>query len=260
VTIIALEYHDVVANGDWDGSGFAGAAAATYKHSVSRFEEHLAAIRQTGCDVTARIDNSSGVRHPVVALTFDDGGSGYLAHAADLLERHGWRGYVFMTTGCLGKPGFLSADDLRALHGRGHVIGTHSRTHPVRLSALSPAAIRDEWRTSIADLESALGAPVRTGSVPGGYHSRAVAAAAAECGLQVLFTSEPESRPRRHADCLVVGRYTLRQNHRGHYAARLVGRDPSARLGQWWRWNAKKVVKSIGGTAYLRLRDRLLER
>jgi peptidoglycan/xylan/chitin deacetylase (PgdA/CDA1 family) len=259
VRIIALEYHDVVRDDAWDESGFAGSAAASYKLSVTRFEDHLRALQRSGRTVVTGIDAATSPESPPVLLTFDDGGSGYLS-AADLLERHGWRGWVFMTTSFIGKPGFLGPADLRSLHERGHVIGTHSRTHPLRLSVLPAAAIRDEWRASIGDLEDVLGTPVRVGSVPGGYHSRTVAEEAAAAGITTLFTSEPESKVVRINGCAVIGRFTLRQGDQGAYAARLVGSVPTARLGQWSRWNAKKLAKKLGGTAYLRVRERFLRR
>ena len=258
--IIALEYHDIVPEGAWEASGFSGSAAATYKLSIASFGDHLRSLQNTSSSMVTSIDRVSPEgEHTHVILTFDDGGSGYL-EAADLLERHGWRGCVFMTTGRIGSPGFLTAAHLRSLQERGHVIGTHSRSHPPRMSALSVPAILEEWRASVGDLQDALGNAVQVGSVPGGYHSRVVTEAAAAAGLTTLFTSEPESNVERIAGCAVIGRYTLRRGDPGAYAARLVGKPPFARSMQWCKWNAKKLVKAIGGTTYLRLRERILER
>jgi len=258
--IIALEYHDVIRPGRWDESGFPGPAAATYKLAVDAFEAHLDAIGREGLvilsDVAAAVTHRSP-RTPVV-LTFDDGGSGYLAHAADLLEARGWRGHLFMTTGCIDQPGFLQGSELRDLQARGHTIGTHSRNHPVRMSALPDSIIAEEWRTSLNDLRNVLGQDVHVGSVPGGYHSRAVAEAAAGNGITTLFTSEPEAGIHTVAGCTIIGRFTLRSGHPASYAGRLVGRAPFARGRQWLEWNAKKVAKAIGGRHYLRIRDRVL--
>ena len=91
-----------------------------------------------------------------------------------------------------------------------------------------------------------------------GLHN--IGEAAAATGLTTLFTSEPESSARWVNGCAVIGRYTIRQGDSGAYAARLVGRRPQARVVQWGRWNAKKLAKAVGGTAYLRLRERLLGR
>ena len=258
--IIALEYHDIVPDGAWDESGFNGSAAATYKLSVASFGDHLRALQQSPGTIVTSIEGIRPEGQPTsVVLTFDDGGSGYLA-AADHLEQHGWRGCVFMTTGRIGSRGFLTASELRSLSQRGHVIGTHSRNHPLRLSALPAPEIHEEWRASVADLQDALGTAVQVGSVPGGYHSRLVAEAAAAAGLTTLFTSEPEATVKRINGCAVIGRYTLRRGDPGRYAARLVGTMPFARSAQWCKWNAKKLAKSIGGSAYLRVRERILER
>ena len=258
VSLIALEYHDVVREGWWDESGFPGPAAATYKLSVERFAAHLEALSNARVPVTASMPGNARV--PGVVLTFDDGGVGYLTHAADLLEQHGWRGVVFMTTSRIDKPGFLSGRDLRALRDRGHVIGSHSRNHPPRMSALPPADIDAEWRTSLSDLQDVLGNAVTVASVPGGYHSRRVAELAAANGITTLFTSEPEARIRLVDGCRVVGRYTLRSASTPDYAARLVGPSPVTRTAQWAQWNAKKLAKAVGGKHYLRIRETILGR
>jgi hypothetical protein len=98
---------------------------------------------------------------------------------------------------------------------------------------------------------------VTTASVPGGYFSRVVAETAAEAGVQLLFTSEPTSRPMRVGSCTVLGRYTLRRDDPGSRAADLVAASNRARVRQWSIWNAKKVLKALGGASYLRVRARV---
>lgn len=259
--IIALEYHDIVRAGAWDESGFPGASAATYKLPVDLFEAHLNTLQESGSVVVSEVANGiDGSIAPPVMLTFDDGGVGYVRHAADMLEARGWRGIVFMTTGEIGRPGFLASSDLQDLHRRGHVIGSHSKNHPPRLSALPRAAVEEEWRTSLSELSDILGQAVRVASVPGGHHSSMVAESAQANGITTLFTSEPEVSVRAIGDCRVVGRFTLRRDHAASYVGRLVGRAPFARSMQWCQWNAKKVAKVLGGQQYLRIRDRVFGR
>ena len=45
---VALMYHDIVAPGDDDASGFPGAAAAHYKLDVDAFARHLDALAASG--------------------------------------------------------------------------------------------------------------------------------------------------------------------------------------------------------------------
>jgi peptidoglycan/xylan/chitin deacetylase (PgdA/CDA1 family) len=165
-----------------------------------------------------------------------------------------------VTTGRIGSAGFLDAAGIRALDAAGHVIGSHSESHPIRFAALARAAMLREWTASRAALEAILGRAVTVASVPGGYFSPAVAEAAAEAGIRLLFTSEPVSRVAEIAGCRVFGRYTLRRASTAAEAAALAAGRPAARARQWVGWNSKKVVKRLGGRAYLALRERIFER
>jgi len=262
--VIALEYHDVVPAGDFSSSGFSGPGADSYKLTADSFEAHLAALAAAACvvdrtgeklvDAAASTGDSTPAR---VLLTFDDGGRSAITEIAPRLETRGWRGHFFMTTSQIGAPGFLGTDDLRELHARGHVVGSHSHSHPVRMSAVGAEGLRREWSESVQILSDILGTPVRTASVPGGYFSRVVAETAEDAGLQRLFTSEPTSRPFRVDSCTVLGRYTLRRDDPGSLAADLVAAAHGARVRQWSIWNAKKVLKALGGESYLRARARV---
>src|SRR5947207_44718 len=130
---ISLLYHDVVAVGDSEASGFPGPGAARYKLAVEQFRAHLDAISQA---VTAppAIDATADGEW---MLTFDDGGVSALHPTADLLEERGWRGHFFVTTDYIGRSGFLDAAQLRELCRRGHTIGSHSCSHPRQISACS---------------------------------------------------------------------------------------------------------------------------
>src|SRR6266511_2641064 len=150
---LSLEYHDVVEGGDFDASGFPGPGAASYKLTRTEFNLHLDAIAR------------AVRRSPTHAL-----------------EWHGWRGHFLVTAQRVGSPSFMSAAQIRELHARGHVIGTHSYSHPTRMGACAPERILDEWQRSVAILSDILGEPVVTGSVPGGYYTRPVAEAGARTG------------------------------------------------------------------------------
>src|SRR5262249_33481635 len=132
----------------------------------------------------------------VPLFTFDDGGASAVDPIAGALERHGWRGTFFITTGRLGQRGFLDARQLRELRARGHAIGSHSHTHPLRMADYSVARLSDEWERSTALLSDLLGEAVNSASVPGGHHSPQVFETAAAAGITTLFTSDPTRRER----------------------------------------------------------------
>ena len=133
---------------------------------------------------------------------------------------------------------------------RGHVIGTHSASHPARFSALTTDEMRDEWSGSRMKLEDILGRAVTVGSVPGGYFSTAVAKAAADTGLRTLFTSEPTTKASACEACELIGRFTLRRGHPPEMARRFAASAPWARCGAWVGWNTKALVKPMLGASY----------
>jgi peptidoglycan/xylan/chitin deacetylase (PgdA/CDA1 family) len=242
--VLALMYHDIFEGGAADSSGFPGGAAASYKLEHEVFVSHLDAIR--------------AVKSPLpLYLTFDDGGSSAVS-IADLLEARGFRGHFFVTTDYLGAATFMTRDDVRELAGRGHVIGSHSCSHPTRMAQCSREQLLDEWRRSLATLEDVTGARVDTASVPGGYYSREVAVAAAQAGVTRLFTSEPTTRSHQVLGCTVHGRYGIKAEHSPQYAAALASGALLPRTQQLLFWNTKKVGKILAGDLYLKLRRRLL--
>jgi peptidoglycan/xylan/chitin deacetylase (PgdA/CDA1 family) len=249
VTVVLL-YHDVVAREQQDHAGFSGPLAARYKLEPSQFAAHLDAIAATGLTV-GTLDPARPL--PEVVLTFDDGGASALA-AATALEQHGWRAHFFVATSLIGKSGFLGAGDIAELARRGHVVGSHSHTHPTYMARLSRVALEREWSTSRGILRELLGIEPATASVPGGMVSRPVVETAAAAGYRVLMTSEPSSAVRERAGLLSVGRYGIwSTTPAGRAAAYARGAwPPRARL--WLEWNAKALTKRASPAMYQHLR------
>jgi peptidoglycan/xylan/chitin deacetylase (PgdA/CDA1 family) len=244
VRVVTLLYHDIVAS-DFDESGFPGKGAARYKLRYSEFDQHLAAMQAaqlptpgTANDIAPHSDER------LLLFTVDDGGASALA-IADRIERLGWRGQFFITTDRIGTPAFLSAPDIRELGSRGHVIGSHSHTHPYRISELPAAHLQREWRDSISILSDITGEQITTASVPGGFYSPRVAAAVQAAGGRVLFTSEPRTRVESVGGCVVVGRFTIYRGMGPVAAANLARGMPLALGRQQAVWLAKKTAKTV---------------
>lgn len=259
---IAIMYHDIVARDAPDASGFPGADAALYKIESAEFEKHLESIARAQVssplsvfELLSRDARETENSRPWL-LTFDDGGASAVS-IADALEQKGWRGHFFVTADCVNHPTFLSRAQIQDLHRRGHVIGSHSYSHPVRMSALSREEMLREWRESTGALAEILGEQVAVASVPGGYYSAAVAETAAECGIKALFTSEPTMKSHFVNDCLVLGRYTIQRWMSAETAAQIAMGKVGPRLRQAALWQAKKITKAVGGEQYLKVRKML---
>jgi peptidoglycan/xylan/chitin deacetylase (PgdA/CDA1 family) len=225
-----LMYHDVVAAGRDDTSGFAGTAAARYKLTIEQFDKHLRALVRS-VDVPP-------------CLTFDDGGASAMC-VAERLERAGWRGAFFVTTGYIGRQAFLTRQQVIELRRRGHTIGSHSWSHPATMSRLSEAELADEWQRSVEDLSAMLGEKILTASVPGGSYSRRVGDAVAAAGVHVLFTSRPTAGCLRHGALTVIGRYAVRRSTSAEGVGAVAAGSVLPRIRQLAWWDAKAALKSI---------------
>lgn len=246
---LAIMYHDVV-DADFESSGFPGAAAARYKLLRKEFAEHLRQINERIPSPPITLIDRSGINQTIpLLLTIDDGGISAL-YVADQLERRDWRGHFFITTDYIDTDRFVTAAKIRELHKRGHVVGSHSCSHPSRMSELPQARLDSEWADSAKRLADILGAPTRVASVPGGFYARRVAQAAARSGIATLFTSEPTTKVEQIAGCEVIGRFCVYRGMSPKSAAALAAGNWFATRQQKALWEIKKFFKYAAKPAW----------
>lgn len=92
---------------------------------------------------------------PCVALTYDDGPSGYTGRLLDTLEETATRATFFM----IGTSAAHSTDTVRRVRAEGHDIGSHTMSHP-DLTLLTPNRMRAEVYNAAKIIEQASGRPV----------------------------------------------------------------------------------------------------
>jgi peptidoglycan/xylan/chitin deacetylase (PgdA/CDA1 family) len=64
-----------------------------------------------------------------VMITFDDTSGEHYTIAAPELEKYGFKGAFFIMTVSIGRPGYMSRDQIKALSDKGHVIASHTYDH-----------------------------------------------------------------------------------------------------------------------------------
>lgn len=214
--LAAFAYHDVC--DDPSDSGLQRRSAEAYKLRCAEFRRHLDAMADGPCspELIVDVDLRRPGRH--LLLTFDDGGKSAL-RVSDMLAERGWRAHFFIVTSLIGGRTFLNAAEIREIRRGGHLIGSHSHTHPDIFRELTPRAMVQEWHVSRTRLSELLGEPCVAASVPGGDTSDLVARAAGEVGFRHLFTSDPYLAPSTIGECWVLGRFCLKA---GMPAARIA--------------------------------------
>ncbi len=190
-----------------------------------------------------------------VAITFDDGSETDLIAAAPILKERGFNATFYVTTGFVGKAGYLSPTQLRELSLLGFEIGCHSMTHAY-LNDLEESALRREIFNAGKKLEDMIGGKVEHFSCPGGRYDNRTSDLVREAGYRSMATS------RAHANSPAANPYSLSR------VAIMRNTDISAfsrvssgtglwkmRMGESCRGAARTI---LGNSLYDRVRSRLL--
>lgn len=229
--MIVLMYHDIVTRSD-KSSGFQNENAFQYKVEDSVFEKQVKALQ--GKDVT---------------FSFDDGGISYITKAAPILEKYGRKGVFFISTKFIGTPGFLTSEQVKELADRGHIIGSHSHTHPEIFTQLKKDEIRDEWKKSFDILSGILGMNDMPLSIPNGYASKMIMEEAVKVGYTDIYTSEPTTKIHQFQKHNVIGRYVVHDGMTTQDVLRIV-ESKSTRMKMAVKWSVLNIVKAVLGSSY----------
>lgn len=232
-------YHDIVTIQD-KISGFQNNSAFQYKIEEAAFDEQVRALQ--GKDVS---------------FTFDDGGLSFITKAAPILEKYGFKGVFFISTKFIGTPGFLSVEQVKELAKRGHLVGSHSHSHPEIFTKLSKEDINKEWKTSFEILNSMLGDVELMLSIPNGYASRIVIEEAIKCGYTEIYTSQPSTRIQQYKNHKVIGRYVVHAGMDVQDVLRIV-ESKTTRWKMALKWHLLNIIKSVLGSSYDRVKAKVL--
>ena len=237
--IATLGYHEVVDNAK--ESGFQRPSAIRYKHPASEFAKHLEKIVLS--PVRPVLITSVDFARPgkYLLLTFDDGGKSAL-YVADQLCKNDWKAHFFIVTSLIGTRTFLDINEIKYLNSCGHIIGSHSHTHPDIFKDQSFDNMIKEWNISCDVLSQTLGTSCFAGAVPGGDISPTVLRSADAAGIRYLFTSEPVLTPKQEGACWIIGRACIKSGSSLDVVNDLVNFKGWTK--QLRRWRTKVLLKT----------------
>lgn len=245
---VTLLYHDIVKNSDFSSSGFKGSDADFYKLDKEVFINQIQMLIKNKNlntdDLNCLHSKHTDASNVPFYITFDDGGISFNTEIASILESVGWRGIFFISTQYIDSAGFMTKHQIQDLHKRGHVIGSHSCTHPRCFSDLTLKELQNEWGTSKKELEHIISSSVSTASVPGGFLSKAVIETAESAGYLSLFTSEPQTKINHFGKMDILGRYCITQATSNKEVMAYSSKNTNfTQVWQYLFWNFKKLVK-----------------
>ncbi len=200
----------------------------TYIVPPKRLDAQLGALERAGftsvtaAQVAAHLAEGAPLPRKPVLLTFDDASEGQWTRAVPLLRRHGFRATFFVMTVVLGKPGWLTKGQVRALDRGGMEVAAHTWDHHA-----VPDYAGEDWRIQVdepkAELEGIVGHPVDVFAYPFGLWSTAAFPHLRSAGFRVAF--QLAEQPDATEPMLTVRRVLVGPDVTGPGVLRLIRDD-----------------------------------
>jgi peptidoglycan/xylan/chitin deacetylase (PgdA/CDA1 family) len=183
------------------------------RHAFSRVEERVLGLRS--------FEQFALPRKSAFTVTCDDGELRDL-DIVELLDGMGLKGVFAISPDLLGKPGFLTFDQILQIHRAGHEVAFHGTTHQDFTEFSDTERLLESCQVGMARIESLGVAKPTTLIYPFGSHSRQVRTAMAPL-FQCAFTTWFGLNQVR------TNRYAIRRIPYGAYTGRLPATE------SWYR-------------------------
>jgi peptidoglycan/xylan/chitin deacetylase (PgdA/CDA1 family) len=257
-SVSVLMYHALESAGQPAGARDAG--EQRYVLHVDRFREQMEFLHREGFKTFLLGELIDLEKWPdkAVVLTFDDGHESNFRSALPILLRYGFFAEFFVTTGFIGKPHYMTTNQVKALSDAGMGIGSHGLSHKY-FDDMNGSEIEHELRNSMELLTRITGRKVVSFSAPGGRLPSGARVVAEDLGYRIICTSQPGVLNRQHPVLHNVPRLALQSGTdmetykmmiRGkhNYVNRLI-----------WRNNCLYITKKLlGNKVYEDIRQALL--
>jgi peptidoglycan/xylan/chitin deacetylase (PgdA/CDA1 family) len=174
-----LVFHKVVEN---EANEWADVRLALFIQLLETSKRH----KQKIVSIDSWTENNSGE----LALSFDDGHGSDFDIVLPLLQEYGIQGTFFVTPNYVGKKGYMSWDQIKALSEAGMEIGSHSMNHPY-MTTLTFEQLLIELADSKTQIERHIGKEIVSFAYPYGDCSARTHKAAKGAGYKNICTSKP---------------------------------------------------------------------
>jgi peptidoglycan/xylan/chitin deacetylase (PgdA/CDA1 family) len=224
-----------------------------YAVTPDTFESHLDVLARSRCSLASPTEIAAGLLEGgalpprATLLTFDDGNATDHSCVLPALLGRGLRAIFFITPARIGKPGFMSWDDLRELTRAGMTVGAHGLEHSA-LSELPEPELTRQLKETRRIIEAKLGRAPETMSLPGGAGGRREVEAARAAGFRLVMGSVPR-RASAAGPGVAVPRFAVRRGDSLEWLRALVEQRPAVLFQAWVRHDALTLLKGVAGPA-----------
>lgn len=267
--IAVLMYHSIISSNDHPG--LFSTEDPIYTIRAEMFEKQMKYLHEHNFPVFTLNDiyklNKPGKltqpnkpnqpNNPItVVITFDDGHITNYTKAFPILKNYGFKAHFFITTGWIGKPNYMSTEQIKELADYRMIIGSHGITHRF-LSNLSEKEIIWELKESKEILEKITGEEIKSLALPGGRFNNKILKLAKEIGYKAVFTSNLEFNL-INSNIFNLKRIAIKQNTPFEQFKDIInGKISKKYIIKSHLFNASK--KLLGNNSYKRIRERILK-
>lgn len=150
-------------------------------------------------------------------------------------------------------------DQIKELVTRGHMVGSHSHTHPEMMNTMKEEDLIYEWKISGDILREIIGKKVVTASIPNGFCSNKVLSAMVKTGFSSIYTSKPTVKIHHYESSVIIGRYAITSDMSVDYVLSILSSKKHRFLINL-RFQCLGIAKQMLGSAYVKIRGRLLSK
>ena len=213
-----LMYHHVSSS---DVPGMNVVNPGSFRRQMSYLKNHGYQVISFDALVSA-IKNQKPVEHKMVVITFDDGYVNNYTNAYPILKEFNYPAIFFMISDLVGKPGYMTWEQLGEISRNGLSIGSHTRWHAYLPDASEETQI-DEIEGSKRILEQGLGGKIHYFSYPSGGFTENVKKLVARAGYKAACTTN-RGHGRHNSDIYELKRIRINDDDDGlSFWAKLSG-------------------------------------
>jgi peptidoglycan/xylan/chitin deacetylase (PgdA/CDA1 family) len=168
------------------------AADRQYIVRASVLDQQLQALAHAGYtpvngeDYVAHMARGAKLPPKPILLTFDDASGGQYARALPILKKHHFKATFFVMTVVLGKPGWMTRGQVRALDRAGMTIGAHTYDHKA-VPEYTAADYQTQFTEPGRELRKIVGHKVELFAYPFGSYSASAIRPMFSAGYRAAF-------------------------------------------------------------------------
>ncbi|MDD5669713.1 MAG: polysaccharide deacetylase family protein [Candidatus Omnitrophica bacterium] len=244
-----LGYHSIQEPVHEPGAGLYCVSVGKFKKQMDFLRNNFTIAKNSSLSLAL---SSLEKKKNTVVITLDDGDATNYKYALPILEEFGLKAYFFIIAEFVGRDGYMNWPQIKELHDKGHIIGSHGITHKI-LEGMTEKDLRNEIIESRRILETALKMPIEYFSVPRGFCNDKIIQLAKEAEYKAVFTSNLSD-----IDGYKLGRIAVKANWDIEYFKRIVERGVP--FGECLCQKLRNAAKGVlGAKRYDEIRAKLLK-